>query len=72
VNFGSQNNSFSTVTAPRAGRPWFDCRQWWGMDFWSPHPDRFWDPRSLLSNAYRLSFPGGIEAWAWSWPLTSF
>jgi len=34
-------------------------------------PDRFWFPRSLLSNVYRGRFSRSKSAAAWSWPITS-
>jgi hypothetical protein len=40
--------------------------------FSSPrHPDRLWVPPSFLSSEYRVLFPRGKAAEAWSWPLTS-
>jgi hypothetical protein len=40
--------------------------------FSSPRrPERLWGPPSLLSNSYRVLFPRGKAAGAWSWPLTS-
>jgi hypothetical protein len=40
--------------------------------FTSPcRPDRLCGPPNLLSNGTGGSFPGGKEAGAWSWPLTS-
>jgi len=36
-----------------------------------PHPERLWDPPSLLSNEHRGSFQGWRAAGAWSWSLIS-
>jgi len=44
-----------------------------GWEFFSPTPcaDRLRGPPSLLSNGYRVPFPGDKAVGAWSWPLTS-
>jgi hypothetical protein len=44
----------------------------WSRTAISPcRPDQLCGPPNLLSNGYRVLFPQGKAAKAWSWPLTS-
>jgi hypothetical protein len=68
----SRDSSVSTVTVLRAGLAAFDSRRGLEALFSSPPPpDRLWGHQVSYPMGTRGPFPGGKEAGAWSWPLTS-